>query len=143
MSYKDTFPNRVSIVIDNIEPDDDGVNVPTQIEFAPRDNPDISVDTAGRFSKHNIIGGDIVRQKIGEEAINVTVKGICDEPTAQDIDRLRNAKEGTLISDRITLRCQFGSMSTNPAESGGAIDMDTGDYLYNYTLNLIGVGDPI
>lgn len=139
MSYKDTFANRVSIVIDNIEPDDDDVSVPASIEFAPRDNPDISVDTSGRFAKHDIIGGDIVRQKIGESPVEIGVKGICDEETAQQIDQLRNAKRGTLISDRITMRVQFASMSTQPAESGGAVDVDTGDYLYNYTLNLIGV----
>lgn len=142
MAYKDTFPNRVSIVLDNIEADDNDVTVPSSIEFAPRDNPDISVDTAGRFAKHSIIGGDVVRQKVGEDAINITIDGICDEETARDIDRLRNARAATLISDRITIMVQIGSTSTQPTESGGAVDMDTGDYLYNYTLNCIGVGDP-
>lgn len=138
MVYQDTFPDRISIVLDNIEPDEDDVDVPETIEFAPRDNPDISVDSSARFTKHNIIGGDVVRQKIGEDPLNIGVSGVCDEETAKDIDKLRNAKTGTLISDRIETRVQFASASTDPIESGGAVDMDTGDYLYSYTLNLIG-----
>jgi hypothetical protein len=139
MSYKDTFPNRKSIVIDSIESDDDAVGVPSSIEFAPQDNPDINVDTAGQFAKHDIVGGGIVRQKIGYEPYNITVKGVCDEETAKQIDLLRGAKQGTLISDRKTQTVQFASMSTQVLSSGGAVDADTGDYLYQYTLNLVSV----
>lgn len=139
MPYKDTLADRTSIVIDDIEEDEDNVTVPNSIDFTPRDNPDIDVNTSGRFTTHEIIGGDVVRQKLGEDVIEITVRGVCDEGTAQQIDRLRNARHGTLLSERIEIQVQFASMSTQPTEEGGAVDMDTGEYLYDYTLNLVGV----
>lgn len=143
MSYKDTFPNRVSIVIDDIEPVVSGDVVAETIEFTPHDNPDISIDTAGRFAVHEIIGGDYVRQKIGEDPLNIQVSGVCDEPTAKRIDQLRKAKLGRLISDRIIARVQFASMSTSPMESGGAVDASSGDYLYSYDISMVSTSIPV
>jgi hypothetical protein len=141
MSYKTAFQDRVQVFIDNIEPDEEGIFVPDEIEFTPYDNPDVTVDVSGRFAVHDIIGGVTVRQKIGEEPVEIGVSGVCDEETAQQIDRLRNAKYCDFNSDRISMQVQVASAGTDPLESGGAADMDTGDILYSYNLNLIGVED--
>lgn len=138
--YIDAFENRTPVAMKSIKKDDSaGAQPPGEIEFTPRDNPDISVGTSGRYAKHEIIGGTTVRQKIGEDPVNITVKGVCDEDTAIQIDKLRNAKSANFISDRISQTVQVGSTKTSPLTQGGAADMDTGDLLYNYTLNLIGI----
>lgn len=139
MSYKDSFNDRTPVVMESIEPDDTGVNVPSRIDFSPNDNPDISVDTSGRFATHKIIGGVTVRQKIGDDPVEIGVRGVCSEDVAKQIDRLRNAKTANFISDRISMTVQVGSTSTSPMEQGGAADMDTGDLLYQYRMNLIGI----
>lgn len=141
MSFQNTFNDRTPVVINSIKPDDEGVQVPETIEFSPNDNPDISVDTSGRFAKHEIIGGATVRQKVGEDPVEIGVKGVCNEEVAQKIDRLRNAKSANFISDRISMTVQVASTGTSPFEEGGAADMDTGDLLYTYNLSLVGIED--
>jgi len=141
MSYQDAFNDRTPVVMESIEADDEGVQVPDEIEFTPNDNPDISVDTSGRFATHKIIGGVTVRQKIGEDPVEIGVRGVCDEETAKDIDQLRNAKVANFISDRISMTVHVASTGTSPLEQGGAADMDTGDLLYTYRLNLVGIED--
>lgn len=139
MSFQDAFEDRPQVQFKSIVEDDTGITIPDRITFSPYDSPDISVDVSGRFATHEIIGGVVVRQKIGESPINISVKGVCDEQTAKEIDQLRNAKEANFISERISMKVQIGSASSSPLESGGAVDMNTGRVLYSYNLNLIGI----
>jgi len=106
--------------------------------------PAISTDIAGRFATHEIIGGSTVRQKIGEDPIEVTIDGVCRESTAKQMDTLRDAKYGTLISNRLpggSLQAQFASISSNPLEDSGAVAItdDTGEFLYTYTISAVEV----
>jgi hypothetical protein len=123
------------------------------ITFGEFDNPTVAIDGGGRFVKHNIIGGPVVRQKIGEEPLQVSVNGVCDKRTANKIDFLRNVNSATFISSRLpgsasenniaegggSLRVQIGSTSTEPITDGGAADLETGEYLYSYSINAIEV----
>lgn len=106
--------------------------------------PAISVDTSGRFAKHEIIGGSTVRQKIGEDPIEVSINGICREPTARLLDALRDAKYGTIYSNRLSdgsLTVQFASVSTSPIDDSGgvAISDDEAEFLYQYTISAVEV----
>lgn len=106
--------------------------------------PAISVDTAGRFIKHGIVGGSTVRQKIGEDPIQVNIDGICKESTALRLDTLRDAKYGTIYSNRLpngSLRVHFASTSTSPLDDGGAVAIsdESGEFLYNYTMSAVEV----
>lgn len=106
--------------------------------------PAIAVDTSGRFVTHEIIGGSTVRQKVGEDPVEVTIDGVCKESTAKRLDNLRNAKYGTIISNRLaneSLRVHFASTSTTPLEDSGAVALtdDDGEFLYTYTLNCVEV----
>lgn len=139
MSYENAFEDRTPVALESIVPDEGGGSVPGSIDFGPNDNPDISVDTSGRFITHEIIGGVSVRQKLGEDPVEISVRGVCDENTASQIDKLRNAKEANFISDRISMVVQVASTSTEPMEQGGAADMDTGKLLYTYRMNLVGI----
>lgn len=138
MPYKDAFQGRTPVALDSIEPDEGGGSVASSIEFE-YENPDITVDTSGRFVTHEIIGGITVRQKIGESPVEIGVRGVCNEQTAGKIDTLRNAKRANFISERISMTVHVASTSTQPLEQGGAADMDTGDMLYQYRLNLVGL----
>lgn len=107
-------------------------------------DPAISVDMSGRFVTHEIIGGSTVRQKIGEEPLEVTADGVCTEETASRLDDLRNAKYATISSNRLpdsTLRVQFASISTNPLEDSGAVALtdDNGEFLYSYSISMVEV----
>lgn len=140
MSYQQAFEDREPVTIESIEPDENaGSPPPSSIDFTPRENPDITVDASGRFATHEIIGGITVRQKIGKEPEQISVRGICDEGTARAIDLLSNAKRGVFVSDRITAEVQFASMNTSPVSEGGAVDMKNADMLYEYRLNLVSV----
>lgn len=105
-------------------------------------NPSVAIDTSGRFAKHEIIGGSTVRQKVGEDPLNISVSGVCDEDTAAQIDALRDARNGKLFNDRFpgdSVVVQFGSTSTEPISEGGAADLQTGEFLYSYSINCIEV----
>lgn len=105
-------------------------------------NPSIAIDSAGRFATHEIIGGGVVRQKIGQDALEVTINGVCFAETARKIDALRFATEGTIYSDRFnggSLTVHFGSASTEPMVAGDAINLETNKRLYSYTLNCVEV----
>lgn len=150
-NLQSTFQNRTPFSIKDIEYEDDAtylesiyINDQRQIRFDDYPNPTISIDTAGRFAKHEIIGGTTVRQKIGEDPINISINGVCKRQTANQIDSLRDAKHGKIFSDRLPggndgLRVQFGSTMTEPMEDGGAADLTDGKYLYSYQINAIEV----
>lgn len=154
-SVTDTFTDRTDFAIKQIRFEDDaeyltsvfGSNELSEgifnIEFE-YGNPSVSIDTAGRFAKHEIIGGAIVRQKIGEEPIQISVDGVCKRDTANQIDTLRDARDGLIFSDRLpgyndSLRVQFGSTKTQPLTDGGAADLEDGRSLYTFQINCIEV----
>lgn len=115
------------------------ISIPFEYE-----SPAISVDTSGRFSKHQIIGGATVRQKIGEDPIQVSISGICREPTARRLDNLRNAKYGRIVSTRLpggSLDVQFASTGTSPMDNAGAVAIsdDDGEFLYEFQISAIEV----
>lgn len=105
--------------------------------------PAISVDTSGRYATHEIIGGTTVRQKIGEDPVEVEVTGVCLESTARKIDTLRDADYGTILAGRLPgdrMDVQFASTSTSPLEDSGAVDIEqanAGDaeFLHTFTLS--------
>ncbi len=144
MSYQDAYDNNhIDFEIDGIEWEDDAVSTPNNISFE-YEAPAISVDSAGRFVNHEIIGGSTVRQKIGEEPVEVSIKGVCKESTAKQIDNLRNAKYGTIYGNRLTnqsMRVDFASASTSPLEDSGAVGLtdDDGEFLYTFTLECVEV----
>jgi hypothetical protein len=112
-----------------------------EFEYA---NPTIAIDGAGRFAKHEIIGGTTVRQKIGEDPLNFSINGICKRATANQIDSLRDAKTCVITSNRIpdagsSVKVHIGSTSTEPMEDGGAADLVDGQLLYSFSINAIEV----
>lgn len=144
MSYQDAYQdNHVEFEIDDLEWEDDATSTPNFITFE-YESPAVSVDTAGRFVNHEIIGGSTVRQKIGEEPVEVSVTGVCKESTAKEIDNLRNAKYGTIFSNRLTnssLRVNFASSTTSPLTDSGAVGLtdDQAEFLYEFTLECVEV----
>lgn len=144
MAYYDAMVDRSDVKLNNIVSDQSDQEVPSQIDFTPNTQPDIAVDTSARFATHDIVGGVTVRQKIGEDPMNISLNGVCDEQTAVKIDKLRNARTANLISDRIQATVHVASTSTDPLEEGGAVDLDRPDnprYLYSFTMNLVSVED--
>lgn len=139
--YADAFDDRAATLITEIQTDESVELAFDEIDFSPYDNPNISVDSSARFSVHEIIGGTTVRQKIGEEPTEVNIEGVCTEEVAVQIDQLRRAFVVTLLSDRIPngIRAQVASASTEPLEDGGAANMDRGEFLYEFNINLVEV----
>jgi len=141
--------NHIDFEITNIQYEDDARRSTNPIDNFSYKRPSMSVDTSGRFATHEIIGGATVRQKIGEDPIEVSISGVCTENTAKDLDGLRDAKYGTIKSKRLvgdTLDCHFASVSTSPLEDGGAVqffdrdgDADQGDFLYTFQLECVEV----
>lgn len=141
---------HVDFQITNIEYEDDASSTTSPIKNFSYGRPSISVDTSGRFAKHEIIGGSTVRQKIGEDPIEVSISGVCVEARAKELDGLRDAKYGTIKSKRLTgetLDCHFASVSTGPLEDGGAVSFfgrddgkaEQGDFLYTFDLECVEV----
>lgn len=141
MSYESAYDGRSETIITNITSDESAtLDIDDdEIDFSPYDNPNISIDSSARFAVHDIIGGTTVRQKVGEDPTEVHIQGVCTEDVAAEVDELRKAKLVTLLSDRVngSLRCQVASSSTDPLEPGGAADMDRGDFLYEFNINLV------
>lgn len=106
--------------------------------------PAIGIDTGGRFVKHEIVGGPVVRQRVGAEPIEVSITGVCKEPTAKELDRLRTVDYGTIYSNRLpneSLDVHFVSTSTQPLSDGGAVELkdDDAEFLYTYDLECVEV----
>lgn len=108
-------------------------------------NPSISVDSGGRFVKHEIIGGPVVRQKVGEEPMQFGIDGVCTETKAKQIDALKDARYGKLMTPRVpggSIPVQFASASTDPISDGGGAKPaygpgDTSELLYTYSINAV------
>ena len=138
-NYENAFDDRASTIITEITTDDDTQLPFGEIDFSPYDNPNISVTSGARFAVHEIIGGTTVRQKIGEDPTEVVVQGVCTERVATRVDQLRRAVLVTLLSDRTPngIRAQVASASTEPLHDGGAADASDGDFLYEFSINLV------
>ena len=131
--------------IDNIVWEEDAVDEVDSIEPEYR-SPAIAVDSAGRFVTHEIIGGKTVRQKIGEDPIEISIDGVCKESTARDLDLLRDAKYGTVRANRLPfsgIRVHFASISTEPFDDAGAVGLSNesptteSEFLYTYTIECV------
>lgn len=128
----------------------DGENL-YRIDFEYAGNPNIAIDTGGRFVKHEIIGGPVVRQKVGEEPDQYSIDGVCYQDTAKQIDALKDARFGKIASERIPGRrgqpVQFASASTEPIAEGGGADIparsfdegtqEPAQFLYTFSVNAI------
>jgi len=107
-------------------------------------NPAVGIDTGGNFVKHDIIGGPTVRQKVGSQPMQISIKGIAKEETAKDLEVLRNAKQATLISDRFAedaVTVHIVSVTTDPMEDGGAADIVEGEFLYSFSLECVEIAN--
>ena len=137
--YADAFDDRAETLITEIQTDESIELGFDEINFSPYDNPNISVTSGARFAVHEIIGGTTVRQKIGEDPTEVVVQGVCTERVATRVDQLRRAVLVTLLSDRTPngIRAQVASASTEPLHDGGAADASGGDFLYEFSINLV------
>jgi len=145
MAIDDAYSGDAAIEfkIDSIQYEDDADNEPDPIEFEYT-KPAVSMDTSGRFVKHEVIGGTTVRQKIGEDPIEVTVTGVCKKSVAQDLAALRDAQYGSIYHDHLpgnALLVQFASASTSPMSDSGAypLDPDVDEFLYSFDLSCVEV----
>lgn len=142
MPYKDTYDNFTGFFIESIKGSDTGPT-PGSIDFE-YNNPAIGIDTGGNYVTHDIIGGATVRQRIGDKPLEVDISGICTEETAGQLELLRNAKYGTIHASRLptgSVQVHFVSINTTPMEDGGSADMNSGEFLYSYTLNCVEILD--
>lgn len=144
IEYEDDAEVRTLYDDDNIEVRDDGSVLRVDRISFYYENPTVAIDGAGRFKKHEIIGGKTVRQKTGEDPLNVSINGVCKQDRANKIDTLRDARHGKIFSNRLpnddnSLRVQFGSTSTEPITDGSAAELKSGDLLYTFTINAIEV----
>lgn len=153
--YTTAYADRSATVLTNIKTPNNleiefvsGESIrPDEIDFRPYDKPSISVNTGARFAKHDIIGGTTVRQKVGKEPRQITISGVCTEAVARDLEHLHRVTVVTLLSDRMQgitgggVKAQVASVSTSPLEQGGAADMDSGEFLYDYTINLVEIDE--
>lgn len=139
MTYKEAYVGRSETILEQIETDNDVFLGFNKIDFEPFGNPTIAVDSSARFAVHEIIGGTTIRQKIGEDPREIEVSGVCNEEVSRKLAQLHKAKYLSLNSAVIDdiVRCQIASVSTDPLEDGGAADMDKGDFLYDFTINLV------
>lgn len=133
--------------IDSIVWEEDAVDEVDSIE-PQYSSPAIAVDSAGRFVTHEIIGGKTVRQKIGEDPIEISIDGVCKESTARDLDLLRDAKYGKIRANRLPfegIRVHFASISTEPFDDAGAValsnegmaDQTESEFLYTYSIECV------
>lgn len=139
MTLSESFDDRFGFEIGFIE--EAQPPTPNEIQFE-YPNPQISIDTGGVFAKHDIIGGATVRQRIGRQPMQVSIEGVCEQDTANKLEQLRNATQGSIYSNRFTnngLVVQFISVSTDPMEAGGAADIQSGELLYSFSLECVEV----
>lgn len=140
----DAFQN-VMFAIGVLEEADTGPTPDPQIIDFPSQfgNPAISVDTGNRFIDHEIIGGSTVRQRIGNDPMEVDVNGVCNETIVREIEKLRNVEIATIYSNRFrpssTINVHIESVSTQPFEEGGSVQLGDEEFLYSYTLNCVEV----
>lgn len=141
--YKDAYTDFVEFEIIDIVDSDSGQSPDGPITFE-YPNPAISVDSGSNFAKHEIIGGTTVRQRIGDQPLHVSISGVANAETARELDKLRNAQNATILSDRFpqdSLLVHVVSVSTDPLEDGGAADMKSGQFLYTFDMECVEIHD--
>lgn len=141
MGIKESYSGVVQFEVDSVVDGDTGKTPSTPIEFE-YPNPAISIDTGGNFVVHDIIGGATVRQRIGDQPLEIGITGVCIEETAKQLELLRNVEFATLLSDRFpqdSVTVHVISVSTDPMESGGSADLKSGEFLYSFTLECVEV----
>lgn len=141
MSLQDSFTDFVQFEIDNIvAPDDVLDNISyDRIEFE-YSNPSVGIDTGGNFVKHEIIGGTVVRQKTSDKPMQLSIKGVAKEDTARELELLRRADRVTLLSNRFaedSVTVHVVSITTDPLEDGGAAQLESGEFLYSFSLECV------
>lgn len=142
-SFSEFYENRTDFSIDTILYDSSAPQSVAALEGSSEitfnyKNPSISVDSGARFVKHELIGTETVRQKIGQEPLEITVNGACFRDTARKIDGLRYAQRGTLRSDRFddsSIDVRFASASTDPMEDGSAVSLTETNEIFTFTIN--------
>lgn len=141
MTYAEAYKGRSNTIIENITTDTGTSLSFSMIDFEPYGNPSVSTDSSGRFATHEIIGGTTVRQKVGEDPMEITINGVCTETVAQRVNQLNKAKLVSINSDVIggLIRGQIASTSTDPIDDGGGVNMDGGEFLYEFTINFVEV----
>jgi hypothetical protein len=138
MTIGNSYDGFIDFEIVDIEGTETGPT-PDEIQFQYT-NPAIGIDTGSTFVVHDIIGGATVRQRIGDQPLEISVDGVCTEETAKQIELLRNANSVTLFSDRFngdSVTVHIASLNTDPLEEGGAGDIKTGEFLYSFSLNCV------
>lgn len=139
MGIKDSYSNVIDFEIDSIADGETGQLPDAPIEFE-YPNPSIGIDTGGNFVKHDIIGGATVRQRIGDQPLEISISGVCVEETASKLEMLRNAQSVTMLSNRFpqdSITAHVISVSTDPMEDGGSADLVSGKFLYAFSLECV------
>lgn len=142
-SLSEFYESKTEFFIDNITYDSSAPDSVAAVENSSQilfeyTNPSISVDSGARFVKHELVGSETVRQKIGQEPLEITVDGACFRDTARQIDGLRYANQGTIRGDRFdgsSIDVQFESSSTDPFEDGSAVSLTETNEIFTFTIN--------
>lgn len=140
--YTDAYDDFSQFKISGVESSDTG-SAASEITFEYT-NPSITIDSGAEFVTHNIIGGATVRQRIGDKPLEISITGVCEESTANDLDTLRNAKLGTIESSRFpndSITVHFVTVNTQPLEDGGAVRQDGSEFLYTYDMQCVEILD--
>jgi hypothetical protein len=100
------------------------------------DQPNVSVSTTNRFVEHETIDGPVIRQKIGRGQKTISLEGVCTTPEATLLDNFINEDQIFVKSHRYEGEVTIESVSTNPLEDGGAINLE-GNFTHEFGLELI------
>lgn len=109
--------------------------------------PNVSKDTSIRTVEHEVIGDKTVVQKVGEEADEIDVEGICTRDESKDIDKLATDDVLYLRSHRHEGYMILDSTSTSPIADGGGIIGTTSDgkkfeWTHEFTISGMGIERP-
>jgi len=125
-------PVRISV-------EEGNANTVSEVDLGKYEQPDISIDSGTEYAKHDVVGGPVVRQKTGETPREMTINGVCVEGTAS---KLHNLPQNSLFSVASSMKsfdfAQLLTVSTQPLDAGGAIDLD-GEFVHRYTLKFVEV----
>ncbi len=104
------------------------------------EQPDISVDTSARTTKHNLIDDDVVVQKIGREPDTVNISGVCTRSEAKQIDQFVDLNTSiTLRSERWSGDVIVTDTATDPMKAKDS----NGNWLYDCQITCMEVTDTI
>jgi hypothetical protein len=134
------IPDRPSVIIESYEeiPESRG-NVYSNFEDGETleltfPQPNISKDAGTKTIEHDIIGGKTVLQKIGEEATEIEIEGICTRDESMTIDEMVNDDVIYVRSHRHEGYAVLDSASTSPiSDGGGIIGVTNGGKEFNWS----------